>query len=69
MTAGWRPLRATFLLLEAPDSLAEQSRRNPAGYGIATYETDGSPGIEKRRRLRTRTTAGATRRITATKLC
>src|SRR5438874_13754815 len=48
MTAGERALRATFWLLEAPDSLAEQSRRNPDGYGIATYETDGSPRIEKR---------------------
>jgi predicted glutamine amidotransferase len=48
MTAGTRPLRATFWLLEAPDSLAEQSRRNPDGYGIATYEAVGSPRVEKR---------------------
>jgi predicted glutamine amidotransferase len=48
MTAGWRPLRATFWLLEAPDSLAEQSRRNPDGYGIATYEADGSPRVDQR---------------------
>jgi glutamine amidotransferase len=26
MTAGWRPLRATFRLLEAPDSLAAKSQ-------------------------------------------
>jgi glutamine amidotransferase len=48
LTAGWRPVRATFWLLEAPDSLAEQSRRNPDGYGIATYEADGSVRIDKR---------------------
>jgi hypothetical protein len=48
MTAGWRPLRATFRLLEAPDSLVEQSRRNPDGYGIATYEADRSPRVNKR---------------------
>ena len=48
MTAGWRPLPATFWLLEAPDSLAEQSRRNPDGYGIATYEADGTPRVDKR---------------------
>lgn len=48
MTAGWRPLRATFWLLEAPDSLAEQSRHNPDGYGIATYEASGTPRIDKR---------------------
>ena len=48
MTAGWRPLRATFWLLEAPDSLAEQSRRNPDGYGIATYGPDGLARVDKR---------------------
>jgi glutamine amidotransferase len=35
-------------LLEAPDSLAQQSRRNPDGYGIGTFEGDGSPEIDKR---------------------
>jgi glutamine amidotransferase len=35
-------------LLEAPDSLAEQSRRNPDGYGIGTFEPDGSPRVHKR---------------------
>jgi hypothetical protein len=30
MTAGWRPLRATFWLLEAPDSLAERVDERPA---------------------------------------
>lgn len=48
MTAGSRPVRATFWLLEAPDSLAEQSRRNPDGYGIATYEAGDTPRVDKR---------------------
>jgi predicted glutamine amidotransferase len=48
MTAGRTPVRATFWLLEAPDSLALQSRSNPDGYGIATYELDDSTHLEKR---------------------
>jgi glutamine amidotransferase len=48
MSGGRRPVRATFWLLEAPDSLAEQSRSNPDGYGIATFEEDGSPDVDKR---------------------
>jgi predicted glutamine amidotransferase len=41
-------MRATFWPLEAPDSLAEQSRRNPDGYGLATFGEDGRPRIAKR---------------------
>jgi predicted glutamine amidotransferase len=41
-------MRATFWLLDAPGSLAEQSRRNPDGYGIATFDEDGSPEVQKR---------------------
>jgi len=41
-------MRATFWLLEAPDSLARQSRSNPDGFGIGTYEPDGSPDVDKR---------------------
>ena len=41
-------MRATFWLLEAPDSLAEQSRRNPDGYGIATFEENDTHDVEKR---------------------
>jgi predicted glutamine amidotransferase len=48
MNAGQRRARATFWLLEAPDSLAEQSRRNPDGYGLGTYAQDGSPEVDKR---------------------
>lgn len=42
------PVKATFWLLEAPDSLAEQSRRNPDGYGLAVFEADGTPHLQKR---------------------
>jgi glutamine amidotransferase len=48
MTAGSRKVRATFWLLEAPDSLAEQSRHNPDGYGIAGFSEAGEPEIDKR---------------------
>ena len=48
LTGGSRRMRATFWLLEAPDSLAEQSRRNPDGYGIATFADDGTPKLQKR---------------------
>ena len=44
--AAAEPVRAAFWLLEAPDSLAEQSRRNPDGYGLATFGPDG-PRVEK----------------------
>jgi glutamine amidotransferase len=48
MSGGHRRVRATFWLLDAPDSLALQSRRNPDGYGIATFEPDGSVDVAKR---------------------
>ena len=34
MSGGNRPVRASFLLLEAPDILALQSRREADGTGI-----------------------------------
>jgi glutamine amidotransferase len=40
LAAGREPVRATFWLLEAPDSLAEQSRRNPDGYGLASFRPE-----------------------------
>jgi glutamine amidotransferase len=40
LTAGRDPIKATFWLLEAPDSLAQQSRRNPDGYGLATFRPE-----------------------------
>ena len=48
MSGGQRPVRATFWLLDAADSLAQQSRSNPDGFGIATFAGDGTPEIEKR---------------------
>ncbi|UTT68780.1 class II glutamine amidotransferase [Arthrobacter sp. DNA4] len=46
--AGSRPVRATFWLLDAPDSLSEQSRREPDGAGIGTFEADGGARVSKR---------------------
>jgi glutamine amidotransferase len=34
-------------LLEAPDSLAEQSRREPDGTGLGTFDADGHPVVSK----------------------
>ncbi|HET7296772.1 MAG TPA: class II glutamine amidotransferase [Gemmatimonadales bacterium] len=47
MCGGREPVRATFWLLEAPDSLAEQSRREPDGTGLGTYDHDGKPIVSK----------------------
>jgi predicted glutamine amidotransferase len=47
MTGGRRPVRATFWLLEAPDSLAEQSRREPDGTGVGWFDDDGRPHVAK----------------------
>jgi predicted glutamine amidotransferase len=41
-------MHATFWLLDAPDSLAAQSRQNPDGYGLATFREDGTAKIDKR---------------------
>jgi glutamine amidotransferase len=40
-------VRATFWLLEAPDSLAQQSRREPDGTGLGTFAEDGTPEVDK----------------------
>jgi glutamine amidotransferase len=47
LSGGQTPVQATFWLLEAPDSLAVQSRRNPDGYGLGTFESDGRPRVDK----------------------
>ena len=47
LSAGRRPVRATFWLLEAPDSLALQSRRNPDGTGIGYYDESDDPVVDK----------------------
>ncbi|HKS45500.1 MAG TPA: class II glutamine amidotransferase [Amycolatopsis sp.] len=47
MTAAPRRVRATFWLLDAPDSLARQSRREPDGAGLATFGPTGAPRVRK----------------------
>ena len=47
MTSGSRRSRATFWLLEAPDSLEEQSRRNPDGTGLGVFRKGGTPEVRK----------------------
>lgn len=47
MSAGPTPARATFWLLEAPDSLATQSRREPDGTGLGWFDGDGVPHVSK----------------------
>lgn len=46
---GRTPVDATFWLLNAPDSLREQSRRNPDGAGIGVFDGPGStePTVSK----------------------
>lgn len=38
---------ASFWLLEAPDSLVAQSRRNPDGTGLGFFDPDGRPVLDK----------------------
>ncbi len=45
--AGRRPVTATFWLLDAPDSLAAQSHRNPDGAGIGVFDGPGPPTVDK----------------------
>ncbi|WP_118915594.1 class II glutamine amidotransferase [Mycobacterium shigaense] len=45
--AGTRARAATFWLLDAPDSLSAQSRRNPDGTGLGVFEADGRPRLYK----------------------
>jgi predicted glutamine amidotransferase len=45
--AGRAPVTATFWLVDAPDSLAQQSRRNPDGAGIGTFDSQGLPVVDK----------------------
>jgi glutamine amidotransferase len=47
MSGGRERVRATFWLLEAPDSLARQSRREPDGTGLGYFDTGGHPVVEK----------------------
>jgi predicted glutamine amidotransferase len=47
LSGGPEPVEATFWLLEAPDSLADQSRREPDGTGVGTFDPDGQPVVSK----------------------
>ena len=47
MSGGPRRVRATFWLLEAPDSLAQQSRREPDGTGVGCFDEPGRPLVFK----------------------
>ncbi|WP_292974802.1 class II glutamine amidotransferase [Mycobacterium sp.] len=45
--AGTNVVTATFWLLDAPDNLAEQSRRNPDGSGLGVFDGQGRPQVYK----------------------
>jgi glutamine amidotransferase len=47
MSGGPDPVRATFWLLEAPDSLASQSRREPDGTGLGSFDDQDRPVVAK----------------------
>ena len=47
MTAGPHRVQATFWLLEAPDSLAQQSHREPDGTGLGWFDERGLPAVSK----------------------
>jgi glutamine amidotransferase len=47
MSAGSEPTRAVFWLLDAPDSLAVQSHREPDGTGLGWFDKAGAPHLSK----------------------
>jgi predicted glutamine amidotransferase len=47
LTSGTTPVRATFWLLDAPDSLEAQSHRNEDGSGIGFFDPAGTPVLDK----------------------
>ncbi|MFH8223177.1 class II glutamine amidotransferase [Streptomyces sp. NPDC018057] len=47
LSSAPRRTRATFWLLDAPDSLSEQSHRDPDGTGLGYFAPDGTPRIDK----------------------
>jgi predicted glutamine amidotransferase len=47
MSAGEEPVRATFWLLDAPDSLQAQSHQNADGTGLGYFDPDGHPHVDK----------------------
>src|SRR3954452_7218777 len=44
---GRERVRSCFWLLEAPQSLAVQSRSQPDGYGVGTFGEDGTPDVDR----------------------
>jgi len=47
LTAGTTPVRTTFWLLDAPDSLEVQSHRNADGAGIGYFDAARAPVLDK----------------------
>jgi predicted glutamine amidotransferase len=47
MTGGREPVSAELWLLDAPDSLAAQSHRNPDGTGLGIFDAQGHPVVHK----------------------
>jgi glutamine amidotransferase len=47
MSSAPRRTHATFWLLDAPDSLSDQSRREPDGTGLGYFDADGAPRLSK----------------------
>jgi glutamine amidotransferase len=47
LTAAPHRVHASFWLLEAPDSMADQSHRNADGTGLGYFEPDGRPVLDK----------------------
>jgi glutamine amidotransferase len=47
LTAGTARVTATFWLLDAPDSLEDQSHRNVDGTGIGFFDSTGQPLVDK----------------------
>ena len=47
LTSGAARVRATFWLLDAPDSLEAQSHRNADGSGIGFFDATGTPVVDK----------------------
>jgi predicted glutamine amidotransferase len=45
--AGHAVVTATFWLLDAPDDLMVQSKRNPDGTGLGVFDSDGKPVLKK----------------------
>lgn len=82
LSGGHRPIGSTFWLLQAPDSLSEQSRHNPDGAGIGWFDERDRPHIDKQplaafedrrfaceaKRVRARTTLAHVRHASGTPL-